>query len=1549
MARERYNEQEPDLYGDQSGDFYYDPNTGEFGSAPAASTTANTTVSGIGNPAVTTAAQSAETTALTPQQIADLQASAALMQSTQTGPNMFNAAGGLGSLQGGTLSEFDPLYDYASNGPVLTLQGNKESENLRFQPRPGQMYRLIVNGQDVGSGNTPEGVANLVAAANQISKEGGANAKVRLQQEVNAMVDGRPQNVFVDAYVNDPNLTLGKFAKIAVPLALAAAGGIFLGPVIAPGIKALGLAAGVGAGTTAGNLLVGQSLGQSLKSGLTAAATAYGGAALGPLIGAGSVGVGAGAAGANLAANLAQGRSVEESFKSAALAGVTAGVMHALTSGGASKTGDYTSGEMRAAEELSKATGLKIAPVKGYVLNTGGSLSTPNAAANLSLADAARVVANVGSLSGVEEAIIVTARSLGLSLADASSAAISSAITQAFQSVNPSEVAKAKEDATKAVDDAAAKVRQEEIARMGSDSDAKINARQAGFPEGYEVFASGPSAGNAVIGDAGAQIVSGLRGDVVDQNGNVIARNWFDLSDADKAALVAKAKSDADKAALVAKAKSDADKAALVAKAKSDAAQATVQSTATNNDAAAAAAALAAAAAAGGGGAAPPANVTSTATNNDAVAAALAAAAAAGGGGAAPPQTVTGDGDKPPPPPPTVEGPRPTRTVRSILDLGTPQEVLSTRRIRELLGLTPTIGSETFEAPLELETPYDVKTQRLRNQIGLPAGLGTTFIDEALDLGPREIRVTGRRTPISVSATPGSPRTLSEELNVPSLDDIINVVRQRAILSAAPVITPATTARSNINVEGEKPIDVKGERQPLNILPPGSVDPVKDILGDSQDKPSTKKRILSTLKKIGGLTPLLRLLAEAVDGGGDGEGGTINRGTGYTVPQGRRTLGTFDDDPFTYGQRSGELRFFNNSTGGATTGIGGGATTGGTTAGGATGTTAGTGGGATSTPGPAATAAEVQAAYPGYTNIRQDAQGRWFGEPIPGYTASGTPATGLRVTAGGTFDPTVADYQALNPGFETIERNEAGEYVGVRTETIPGSPGMTEAQVRAQFPGYASYEKDAAGKWVGTRAAQAQSPVTLEQVRAANPGFDSYEQDASGQWFGIKNPTTTAGRAATEADARAQNPGYDAYTKDANGQWIGVKNIAATTSGLLTEAEVRAANPGYSSYEKDADGQWVGIKNIETRTPRAVTLDQVRAQYGANYDTITQNEAGRFVGTKTIPGQDTSMTLDEIRAAFPQYNRIEQLPTGDYVGITDVTEEVPFTLAQAQEKFGSQYSNIRPGQQGQYIGTRATTRPITVEDVRGLGLGYSDFEQDEAGNFYGITNVETRAPRPLTMADYEAKFGSQYSSIRQNPQGQFVGIGSRPTQVLPTIADAQRQYGSAYDAFEQGEGGIYGLKNVEERAPGAPFTLADAVAKYGSQYSNIYQNDQGQFVGETTETEEPNMAEGGEVNDDMVSHLIAYRKGGGHMGPGKVKGIGSGQEDKIPAWLSDGEYVWSAQDVADLGDGSTDEGVRRLDRMRKMVRQRAGRKDVKKIAKPQRGIEDMLKAVGGAV
>lgn len=56
-----------------------------------------------------------------------------------------------------------------------------------------------------------------------------------------------------------------------------------------------------------------------------------------------------------------------------------------------------------------------------------------------------------------------------------------------------------------------------------------------------------------------------------------------------------------------------------------------------------------------------------------------------------------------------------------------------------------------------------------------------------------------------------------------------------------------------------------------------------------------------------------------------------------------------------------------------------------------------------------------------------------------------------------------------------------------------------------------------------------------------------------------------------------------------------------------------------------------------------------------------------------------------------------------------------------------------------------------------------------------------------------------------------------------------------------------------------------------------------------------------------------------------VRGPGTGRSDDIPAVLSDGEYVMDAETVALLGDGSTDEGARRLDELRKKLRMHKGR------------------------
>lgn len=63
-----------------------------------------------------------------------------------------------------------------------------------------------------------------------------------------------------------------------------------------------------------------------------------------------------------------------------------------------------------------------------------------------------------------------------------------------------------------------------------------------------------------------------------------------------------------------------------------------------------------------------------------------------------------------------------------------------------------------------------------------------------------------------------------------------------------------------------------------------------------------------------------------------------------------------------------------------------------------------------------------------------------------------------------------------------------------------------------------------------------------------------------------------------------------------------------------------------------------------------------------------------------------------------------------------------------------------------------------------------------------------------------------------------------------------------------------------------------------------------------------------------------YAKGGF-----AVEGPGDGREDKIPAMLSDGEYVMDAETVALLGNGSNKAGADMLDKFRVKVRKHKGR------------------------
>jgi hypothetical protein len=82
---------------------------------------------------------------------------------------------------------------------------------------------------------------------------------------------------------------------------------------------------------------------------------------------------------------------------------------------------------------------------------------------------------------------------------------------------------------------------------------------------------------------------------------------------------------------------------------------------------------------------------------------------------------------------------------------------------------------------------------------------------------------------------------------------------------------------------------------------------------------------------------------------------------------------------------------------------------------------------------------------------------------------------------------------------------------------------------------------------------------------------------------------------------------------------------------------------------------------------------------------------------------------------------------------------------------------------------------------------------------------------------------------------------------------------------------------------------------------------------------------GGQYNNPQGETVAAAKGGALNQISNLAKGSGSGRDDTINARLSDGEYVMDAETVALLGDGSNDEGARRLDHMRKQLRAQKGK------------------------
>jgi hypothetical protein len=135
----------------------------------------------------------------------------------------------------------------------------------------------------------------------------------------------------------------------------------------------------------------------------------------------------------------------------------------------------------------------------------------------------------------------------------------------------------------------------------------------------------------------------------------------------------------------------------------------------------------------------------------------------------------------------------------------------------------------------------------------------------------------------------------------------------------------------------------------------------------------------------------------------------------------------------------------------------------------------------------------------------------------------------------------------------------------------------------------------------------------------------------------------------------------------------------------------------------------------------------------------------------------------------------------------------------------------------------------------------------------------------------------------------------------------------------------------------------EAPANEGKYYSYGAEDDIDDILGGRV----ANYKEGGYVeplkaSGGMVLPLLA--KSGGALGhysgrenfkEGKhVAGEGDGQSDDIPAWLADGEFVFPADVVSALGNGSTKAGTDKLYEMMHGIRDRARSKGPKDLPPP---------------
>ena len=381
----------------------------------------------------------------------------------------------------------------------------------------------------------------------------------------------------------------------------------------------------------------------------------------------------------------------------------------------------------------------------------------------------------------------------------------------------------------------------------------------------------------------------------------------------------------------------------------------------------------------------------------------------------------------------------------------------------------------------------------------------------------------------------------------------------------------------------------------------------------------------------------------------------------------------------------------------------------------------------------------------------------------------------------------------------------------------------------------------------------------------------------------------------------------------------------------------------------------------DVATSLGTTRESLLAQLGTSEQTLRSEFTSGLQTTQSQLSQQMQQQYDNLTAAQKAevdarvqqgqnlQNAIENVSTQTTEQISNVRTALESQISTLGTQTQQQYQNLSDAQKQQALDLARTTGDLT-----------SAINQVSVETGQQIAGVQTaleaqlKALRDQQEAERKAAEEAAKAAEEQGRQRTLLNLGTSmlggaagagmlgglgalgaaaptttalpPLKGLTTGEATKDEFVSPLAAFQK----QIGLTQPEQEAQPLEQDRTMPYFAYG-QTRNVED-----VLGLAENEEEALVAKGGLITPLMASgglpvvHYagkprIDFRKGA------YVQGPGDGQSDDIPAMLADGEYVFDAETVAALGNGSNKAGAKLLDKMREQIRAHKRGGSLKKI------------------